>query len=154
MFAGSISVGIILGPCESYVQWFVGVYLQRSLYLPWPGVSRILLVQDEFLQKFVSLRFRHHMDSIHLDFTSPCGTDWGGGPTGPEASLLLFWLPWEVLSFPLYRGDRTTWGSMTRHHTSYGSKASPLKDGNQGCCFPGSFCPCLYVVFLVTGNFL
>lgn len=40
-------------------------YIYREvLYLSWLGIARLLLVQDEFSQYLVSLRFQRHVECI------------------------------------------------------------------------------------------
>lgn len=75
MLVALAPAGIIIIMYESDVPGLWEYIYREVLYLPWMGVARVSLVQGEFSQLFVSLRFRPHVESIHLDSISICGTN-------------------------------------------------------------------------------
>lgn len=75
MLVGLAPAGIIIIMYESDVPGLWEYIYREVLYLPWMGVPRVSLVWGDFSWLFVSLRFWPHVDSIHLDSISICGTN-------------------------------------------------------------------------------
>lgn len=74
MLVALAPAGIIIIMYESDVPGLWEYIYREVLYLPWMDVPSVSLVQGEFSQLFFSLRFWPHVESIHLDSVSICGT--------------------------------------------------------------------------------